>query len=173
LPHQVKKEKHTHDTASKFFRNMNYNFKYFLVFKALIMMLLGMVVLCCQRNPYLNLQYCNPALTTQQTPYRLLMLSNTSCGYCAKAKVALIKSSFNSTLHFDIIEFDRRQKTEQLDSVLLIDGRFTIIDGSSCQIKKPKFFPYFYLYDSEKNMILWKEKGWDSNTLQKVNNRIK
>lgn len=116
----------------------------------------------CNNIKYASLEVCANSLS-DITGNKLIMLSDSKCGYCQIAYKKLNNENFHN-LKVVILGYNLNDNNKI--------NEFTYINGNDCnEINKPNFFPQFFLFDS-KNKLIWKKKGWFDDNIYKIKSKI-
>ena len=108
---------------------------------------------------YSDVVVCDQTLTDFEGT-KLVLLSDSQCGYCQLAYRDISNSNLNA-LSTIIVDYD--DKSDH-------NPEFTVINGNSCnEIEKPNFFPQVFLF-SDDNKLIWKKKGWFKENISEIKN---
>jgi thioredoxin-related protein len=108
----------------------------------------------------------NSSLIDSTKEYKLLIISDSGCGYC---KIAYEKvKNLTSKVQIIILDYGENNSSE---IVRYSDYNFVSAKNIT-EIGDQDFFPRLFLYDKE-NKLLWKKKGWFDSNLNKIERKIK
>ena len=117
----------------------------------------------CNNINYDSLEICDYSLSNIEGN-KLIMFSDSKCGYCQIAYKKLQNANFNNNLKIVILGYNSNEGNKI--------SKFIYVNGNNCtEIKKPNFFPQFFLFDS-KNKLIWKKKGWFDYNINNIKSRI-
>jgi|SRR5690625_1787728 len=129
--------------------------------KKLTYIILLISLYSCNKLDYSNVQICNRSLDDIQGN-KLVMLSDSECGYCQLAYKDIAKANFKN-LSIVIVDYSSKQKG---------NNEFVFVDGNECnKVEKPDFFPQVFLFNKE-NKLIWKKRGWFDENIEEIKNRI-
>ena len=137
--------------------------RYFL-YLSLIILFFGN----CTRYNFDRIFHC--VELTQNIPIiNLVVLSDNNCGYCKIALSELEHFKNNSKIKINIVEFG----TENIEALKERYAQYNFISSTSCEYKTPKpdFFPQFFLFDKN-NELIWSKKGWFSRNLIEIEDNL-
>lgn len=123
----------------------------------------------CTRYNYDRFFHC-VELTENLPVSNLVILSDNNCGYCKVALSELEHFKYNTSVKINILEFG----TENMEELQVKYPQYNFINPESCNYKnqKPDFFPQFYLFNKN-NELIWSKKGWFSQNLIDIENKLK
>ena len=97
----------------------------------------------------------------------LIVVSSPNCGYCSRALNAILEDSLTQVLDVTFVEFLRQDSTY---------SRFRDIEvrkgDAHCNPRFKDFFPVFYLYDRDTKKLIYQQKGFPKDTIQKIRMKL-
>lgn len=97
----------------------------------------------------------------------LIVVSSPNCGYCSRALNAILEDSLTKTVDVTFVEFLRQDNDY---------SRFRDIEvrrgDLNCNPRFKDFFPVFYLYDRESKKLIYKQKGYPKDTVQRIRQKL-
>jgi thioredoxin-related protein len=116
---------------------------------------------CFSQNLLETINAYNSSILDNTKEYKMLIISDSSCGYCQITYKELQK--FTSKIQIIILDYheDNSSEIEKFNNYKFIPAR------EISEIKEQDFFPILFLYDKN-NKLIWSKKGWFDSNLKKI-----